>query len=122
MEPDSAFQMFNDAPKQAVKFSFYTGDDDSTTEAHVRQNVSYGVEKFSDIIHMKKSLTKKLYNLSQNAKFEDSSTLSQKVIDYLVKCLHIVLPKTMEMPKQFNPTSSALFPALFGIMKTVVWI
>ena len=28
---------------QGVKFSIYTGDDDSTTEAHIRQKVSYNV-------------------------------------------------------------------------------
>ena len=57
MEPVSAVEMFNNAPKQKVKYAFYTGDDDSTTEAHIPQKVSYGVEKFSDIIHMKRSLT-----------------------------------------------------------------
>ena len=57
MEPASAVEMFNNAPKQAVKYAVYTGDDDSTTEAHIRQKVSYGVEKFSDIIHMKRFLT-----------------------------------------------------------------
>ena len=63
MEPASAVEMFNNAPKQKVKYAFYTGDDDSTTEAHIRQKVSYGVEKFSDIVHMKRSLTTRLYNL-----------------------------------------------------------
>ena len=51
MEPDAAVAMFNNAPKQNIKYSVYTGDDDSTTEAHIRQKVSYGVEKLSDI-HM----------------------------------------------------------------------
>jgi hypothetical protein len=31
MEPISAVELFNNAPKQGVKYSTYTGDDDSTT-------------------------------------------------------------------------------------------
>ena len=85
MEPDSAMETFNNALTQAVKFSYNTGDDYSTTEAHIQQKVSYGVEKFSDIIHMKRSLTTQLYNVSHSSKFVDSSSLSQKVINYMVK-------------------------------------
>ena len=51
MEPDSAVEMFNNALKENIKFSTYTGGDDSTTEAHIRQKVSYGVEKLSDVVH-----------------------------------------------------------------------
>ena len=40
----------------------------SITEAHIRQKVAYGVEKFNDIIHMKRSLTTRLYNHSQSLK------------------------------------------------------
>jgi len=86
MEPDAAVELFNRAPTQAVKFSIYTGDDGSTTEAHIRQKVAYRVEKFRYIIHMNRSLTTRLYNLSQNAKFDNCSPLSQKVINHLVKC------------------------------------
>lgn len=55
MEPDSAVDMFNNAPNDNVKFTSYFGDDDSTTEAHIRQNVSYSVEKLSDVVHTKRS-------------------------------------------------------------------
>ena len=84
MEPDVAVEMFNRAPTKGVKFSICTGGDNSTTEAHIRQKVAYNVEKFSDIIHMKRSLTTRLYNLGQNAKFDNCSPLSQKVINHLV--------------------------------------
>ena len=45
MEPAAAVELFNRAPDQSVKFSVYTGDDDSTTEAHIREKVTYEVEK-----------------------------------------------------------------------------
>ena len=65
MEPATAVELFNRAPNQSVKFSVSMGDDDTTTVARIRQKVIYGVEKFSDIIHMKRSLATLLYNLAQ---------------------------------------------------------
>ena len=34
-------EMFNIAPKQEVKYAFFTGDDESTTKTHIRQKASY---------------------------------------------------------------------------------
>ena len=92
MEPISAVQMFNNAINSNVKFSTYTGDDDSTTESHIKENVPYGVEKWSDTVHIKRSLTTRLYNLSQR----NSSVLSQKVIiiTTLSSVSHTALHKT----------------------------
>ena len=44
MEPLSAVELFQNATNYNMKYSKYTGDDDSTTEC-------YGIEKYSDIIH-----------------------------------------------------------------------
>ncbi|XP_068700225.1 uncharacterized protein [Montipora foliosa] len=114
MEPASAVEMFNNAPKQKVKYAFYTGDDDSTTEAHIRQKVSYGVEKFSDIIHMKRSLTTRLYNLSHNTKFANSSILSQKVINYLVKCFSYGVAQNKGNAKAIQKAINCIVPHAFG--------
>ena len=113
MESDSAVEMFNNAPNQAVKFSYYRGDDDSTTEAHIRQKVSYGVEKFSDIIHMKRSLTTRLYNLSHSSKFADSSILSQKVINYMVKCFSYAV-ENKRNAKAIQSNIKCIAPHAFG--------
>ena len=82
MEPSVACQLWNEAPKQNVKFSTFVGDDDTTTQVHLHQNVPYGVEKWSDIVHAKRSLTTRLYNLASRSSFPNSSPLSQKVINY----------------------------------------
>ena len=42
---DGAVKLFNKAPDHGVKFSVYTGEDDSTTEAHIREKMTYEVEK-----------------------------------------------------------------------------
>ena len=86
MEPDAAVELFNRAPTPGVKFQF-TQVMMTPQQRHTYvKKVAYNVEKFSDIIHMKRSLTTRVYNLSQNAKFDNCSPLSQKVINHLVKC------------------------------------
>ncbi|CAB4007536.1 Hypothetical predicted protein, partial [Paramuricea clavata] len=83
MEPDVACELWNAAPKQNLKFSTYVGDDDTTTLNHLNQNVPYGVEKWSDIVHAKRSLTTRLYNLSSRSKNKDVESL-QKALKCIV--------------------------------------
>ena len=83
IEPDVAFDLFQRAIKNGVKYSIYTGDDDVTTQAHIRDKVPYKVEKHSDTVHTKRSLVSKLYSLRSSQKFPGCSTLSVKVIGYL---------------------------------------
>ena len=64
MEPQAAIDLFTRSLKSTVKLSVYTGDDDSTTAAHIKQKVPYPVEKWTDIVHAKRSLSTKLYNSS----------------------------------------------------------
>ena len=66
--------------------SLYVKDDDSTSGAHIKEKVTSCVETWTDIVHAKRSLTMRLCNLSQRGKFVNSFTLSEKVINYLVKC------------------------------------
>lgn len=59
----------------------------STREAHIRQKGAYGVQKFSGIIHMKRSLTTP-YPTSVKTikrKIDNCSPLCQKVINHLIK-------------------------------------
>ena len=53
MEPQAATDLFSCNLKSNVKLSVYTGDDDSTTAVHIKQNVLYPVEKWTDIVHAK---------------------------------------------------------------------
>ena len=114
MEPDAAVELFNRAPTQGVKFSIYTDDDNSTTEAHICQKVAYDVEKFSDIIHMKRSLTTRLYNLSQNSNFDNCSPLSQKVINHLVKCFSYAIAQNKGDSKGIQAALRCIVPHAFG--------
>ena len=104
----------NNTSKHGIKYSTYTGDDDSTTECYIHQQVPYGVEKFSDIIHIKRSLTTRLYNLSKIGKCINCSPLSSKVIEYLVKCFSIAINQNKGDSKSMQSSLKCIVPHAFG--------
>ena len=114
MEPLAAVELFQHATTSHVKYSTYTGDEDSTTELYVHQQVPYSIEKVSGIIHIKRSLTTRLYNMSKGQKFENCSALSQKVIDYLVKCFSIAVHQSKGNAKEIQASLMAIVPHSFG--------
>ncbi|KAJ7336009.1 hypothetical protein OS493_013379 [Desmophyllum pertusum] len=54
MEPAVAVDLFQRAPLSKIKYHVYTSDDDTTTQSHIREKVSYDVEKQSDVVHTKR--------------------------------------------------------------------
>ena len=44
MEPDVAVDLFKRAVENNVKYNIYTGNDDATTQAYIRDQVPYEVE------------------------------------------------------------------------------
>ena len=63
---------------------------------------------------MKRSLTTRLYNLSQNEKFDNCSPLSQKVINYLVKCFSYATAQNKGDPKGIQAAIKSIVPHAFG--------
>lgn len=114
MEPTSAVYLFNKSLDLKVKLSTYTGDEDSITAAHIRGNVSYPVEKWTDIIHAKRSLTTRLINLSQRSKFVNSSTLSLKVINHLSKCFSYSVAQNKANSSALKQSLKSIVPHAFG--------
>lgn len=114
MEPVAAVDLFTRSVKSNVKLSIYTGDDDSTTAAHIKQKVPYTVEKWTDIVHAKRSLTTRLYNLAQRGKFTNSSVLSQRVISYLVKCFSYCVSQNKGNPLALQNALKNIVPHAFG--------
>lgn len=114
MEASAAVELFTNVTKSNVKFSTYAGDDDSTTELHLKQKVPYGVEKWSDTVHIKRSLTTRLYNLSQRSKFPNCSILSQKVINYLVKCFTYCIAQNKGNHIKMKTGMQNIVPHAFG--------
>lgn len=62
--------------KNAV-VSVLVGDDDSSTLSKVRQNVEHEVEKWSDVVHAKRSFGSSLYSIKNQNK-----SLTDMVIRY----------------------------------------
>ena len=114
MEPTAAVELFNNITKHNAKYATCTGDDDSTTESFLHAQVPYGIEKFSDIIHIKRSLTSRLHNLASTKKFPQCSCLSTKVIDYLVKCFMVAVNQNKGDPKSMQIILKCILPHVFG--------
>ena len=114
MEPDVAVDLFQRAIKNGVKYSIYTGDDDATTQAHIRDKVPYEVEKHSDTVHTKRSLVSKLYSLRSSQKFPGCSTLSVKVIGYLGKCFGYCIAQNKNNHQSLKTAIQNIVPHAFG--------
>ena len=120
MEPDVAVDLFKRAVENNVKYNIYTGDDDATTQAHIRDQVPYEVEKYSDTVHTKRSLVSKLYALKSNKKFPGCSQLSVKVIGYLGKCFGYCVAQHKNNPRLFKLPFKTLFLMPLASTKTVM--
>ena len=114
MEPDVAVDLFKRAVQNNVKYNIYTGDDDATTQAHIRDQVPYEVEKYSDTVHTKRSLVSKLYALKSNKKFPGCSQLSVKVIGYLGKCFGYCVAQHKNNPQALQIAIQNIVPHAFG--------
>ena len=114
MERDVACELWSKAPQSGVKFSVYVGDDDSTTLADIKNKVPYGVEKWSDIVHAKRSLNTRLYNLKDRFKGSNCSILSPKVINYLTKCFSYCINQNIGDSESIKQGLKNIIPHAFG--------
>ena len=57
MEANIAVQLHREAKDHGLKFQVVIGDEDSTAIKHIRDEVDTNVEKYSDIRHIKRTLT-----------------------------------------------------------------
>ena len=114
MEPQEAVDLFTRSLKSNVKLCVYAGDDDSTTAAHNKQKIPYPVEKWTDIVHAKRSPSTRLYNLAQRGKFANSSVLSQRVVSYLVKCFSYCITQNKGNPSALQKELKSIVPHVFG--------
>ncbi|XP_068673244.1 uncharacterized protein [Montipora foliosa] len=114
MERDVAIELWTNALDSGTHFSTYVGDDDSTTIADILSKVPYKVEKWSDTIHTKRSLTTRLYNLKDCFKNPNCSTLSNKVISYYAKCFSYAVTQNAGNPELLKSGINSIVPHSFG--------
>ena len=114
MEHDVAVDLFRRAIKNGVKYGIYIGDDDATTQAHIRDEAPYKVEKHSDTVHTKRSLVSKLYSLKSSQKFPGCSQLSVKLIGNLGKCFRYCIAQKKNNPQSLKTAIQNIVPRAFG--------
>ena len=100
IESNEAYELFKPAPAIGIKYDKCIGDADSKTFALVKTNVPYGLQKISDFVHTKRSLSTRLYNLSQCQKFPNLFVLLQKMGNYLVKCFEYCVHQHKNQPEE----------------------
>lgn len=68
MEPEIVVACFNDAPNHGLKYSKYTGDEDATTESHLKYRLTYDTAKKTDRNHATRTLGSRLYSSQKTVK------------------------------------------------------
>ena len=114
IERDVACELWSKAPQSGVKFSIYVGDDDSTTLADIKNKVPYGVQKWSGIVHTKRSLNSRLCKLRDHFKGSNCSVLTPKVINYLTKCFSYCINQNVGDSNSPKKGLKNIVPHAFG--------
>lgn len=97
MEPEIAVECFNRAPTYGVKYSAYTGDEDATTENHVKYRVCYETIKKTDKNHVTRTLGSRLYSAQKTMK-----SLTSVVINYITKLFSYLISQSQGYPNKIK--------------------
>ena len=107
MEPDMFVEMVNDTAKKGVPIAKVAGDDDHTGINRVCQQGNTKIEKESDKNHVRKNITKKLFNLQKLHK-----SLTQKIIIAVSK--NYMLQQNHGKPENITTGLKAVVEHMFG--------
>ena len=94
--------------KNAV-VSVLVGDDDSSTLSKVRQNVEHEVEKWSDVVHAKRSFGSSLYSIKNQNK-----SLTDMVIQYFQRCIGYALKQNKDDEEGVRNGLKSIVPHAYG--------
>ncbi|CAC5364760.1 unnamed protein product [Mytilus coruscus] len=103
MEPDMVVDMVKESRSKGANITAIIGDEDTTTIARLRAKVDPTIVKLSDSNHMKKPIRNRLYELKNK-----HSTLSPKVISYIMKCFNYLIAQGKGQPKKIEENLNAL--------------
>ncbi|KAK3083296.1 hypothetical protein FSP39_018759 [Pinctada imbricata] len=110
MEPDMAISMAKDLKEAGCPINVIHGDNDSTTTSRL-QAVFPSIEKKDDANHTKKSITSKLYKLSQKHK----SLKQPNVISYIGRCfMYAIKESQSKNPDRLKSSLDVIVPHLYG--------
>ena len=109
MEPQSCKELF-----RKENYSVMVGDEDSSCEARIRQNVNSDIEKWSDEKHGLRTLGKTLHQSKQFDFGAGNNRLNYTVIEYVLSCFGAALTKSKGDAKSWQKSLEAMVPHAFG--------
>lgn len=109
MEPEIAVDCFNDAQNHGLKYAEYIGDEDATTESHVRYRVDYETSKRTDKNHATRTLGSRLYNAQKNVK-----GLTSSVIQYIIKLFAYCVSQNQGKAENISKGMTTIVKHAFG--------
>ena len=109
MEPEIAVVCFNDAPNHGIKYSSYAGDEDATTESHIKYRVNYDTAMTTDKNHATRTLGSRLYSAQNTVK-----GLTFVVIKYILKLFSYCVLQNQGKPEKLKQGMKSLVCHAFG--------
>lgn len=111
MEPDVGAELVKSCGnKHQAKIGILIGDDDSATIKKVRESVTHEVEKWSDVVHAKRTFTSHLYCYQKKFK----GVLTNKVIQYFTKSFSYALQQNKNNEAGLKTSLQSIVPHAFG--------
>lgn len=103
------FILLNSCGEKKAVVSVLVGDDDSSTISKVRQNVEHDVEKWSDVVHAKRSFGSSLYSIKTQNK-----SLTDTVIRYFQRCFGYALKQNKDDEEGVRNSLRSIVPHAYG--------
>lgn len=103
------FILLNSCGEKNAVVSVLVGDDDSSTISKVRQNVEHEVEKWSDVVHAKRSFGSSLYSIKAQNK-----NLTDMMIRYFQRCFGYALKQNKDNEEGVRKGLKSIVPHAYG--------
>ena len=103
------FTLLNSCGEKNAVVSVLVGDDDSSTISKVRKNVEHEVEKWSDVVHTKRSFGSSLYSIKTQNK-----SLTYMVIRYFQRCCGYALKQNKDDEEGVRNGLKFIMPHAYG--------
>ena len=103
------FTLLNSCEEKNAVVSVLVGDDDSSTTGKVRKNVEHEVEKWSDVVHAKRSFGSSLYSIKTQ-----NRSLTDMVIRYFQWCFGYTLKQNKDDEEGVQNGLKSIVPHAYG--------
>ena len=103
------FTLPNSCEEKNAVVSVLVGDDDSSTISKVRKNVEHKVEKWSDVVHAKRSFGSSLYSIKTQ-----NRSLTDMVIWYFQWCFGYTLKQNKDDEEGVQNGLKSIVPHAYG--------